>query len=115
MGAPPGNRPRGSESQSISPKLMTCLAGPSLTSQAFRAYLQLVASVNERRGGPRLKGFSHRPTGAAVNPFVEFPVLVFAETIDLRELEQFPAGHIAQTQPVDEAHPHATDERPDAA
>jgi hypothetical protein len=45
-----------------------------------------------RRGRPGLKAFAHRSSGAAVDPFIELPLVVPAETIELSQFEQFMAG-----------------------
>jgi len=46
---------------------------------------------------------------------VELPFLVAAELVELGEAQQLAAGDLVEAEPVDEAHPHAPDERPDAA
>ena len=50
-----------------------------------------------------------------MRPFVKLPFVVASELVELREAQQLAAGDIMKTEPVDEPHPHAADERPDAA
>src|SRR5688572_1701524 len=104
-----------SSGDSTLPMQMIDLGAPSLIGQALRAHLELVAGVDVGRSRPCLKRLAHRTARAAVKPFVEFPVVVFADTICMREFEQFSAGHIPQSEAMDEAHPHAANEWPDAA
>ncbi len=83
--------------------------------QTVGADLEFLTGVDVSGGRPGLETFAHGLAGAAVDPFVEFPLLIFAEPVELRELEQLAAGDFVKAEPVNEPHPHAADEGPDAA
>ena len=59
--------------------------------------------------------FAHRASGGAVRPFVKFPFLIPTQLIELGESQKFTTSHFVKTKPVNETHPHATDEWPYSA